>query len=216
MKQFRDPAGDSWTTECKQISRNFLRPIFACSKHHGVKLRILTAFVPFLIDESQVKGTKGHIIVAISCLTSSAFLVIILDKVNRDFTLILLFATEMSCWKLSPYWWKGVQVSAMWASWNLLSKSLSISEGFLKKSSFAFLGAGPASPPWAGRFVFLDSSNSLFFFSNSFYFSLWLKFRCYVFTIILWCWIIYLLLLCLKYRMSLKKVLFPTLMFHSR
>jgi len=61
VKQFRDPAGDSWTTECKQISRNFLRPIFACSKHHGVKLRILTAFVPFLVDESQVKGTKGHL-----------------------------------------------------------------------------------------------------------------------------------------------------------
>ena len=61
VKQFCDAAGDSWVTERKQISRNFLRPIFACSKYHGAKLRILTAFVPFLDDESQVKGTKGHL-----------------------------------------------------------------------------------------------------------------------------------------------------------
>ena len=53
-----------------------------------------------LVQRSEVKprlkrsSRTEAIIVAISCLTSSAFLVIILDKVNRDFTLILLFATE--------------------------------------------------------------------------------------------------------------------------
>merc|ERR1712105_384314 len=56
-----------------------------------------------LVQRSEVRprlkrsSRTEAIIVAISCLTSSAFLVIILDKVNRDFTLILLFATEMSC-----------------------------------------------------------------------------------------------------------------------
>ena len=105
----------------------------------------------------------------ISFITSSALLSTILESEVGCFTFTFLVRTLISLWKLSPYWWKDVQVSVMCSmrassnfSWSYLSTWWTCG---LKKSSLGFLLALPSPDsgflfcPWRARSSFLESSS---------------------------------------------------------